>query len=116
MMEYPLDSEATASDLAYLSKHGKAELVWMSPEDFLSKVPHPATERLPAILDLKEKWFSPSSLNWLRNAMMTSVKLEPLYLDYTKMFRGWPSHEGRHRAWVARSLGINKIPVIVVKE
>jgi hypothetical protein len=40
-------------------------------------------------------------------------ELDPPMLDYTQMFRGFPSHEGRHTAFVAHKLGEAKMPVII---
>ena len=112
LMEYPLDEEELQRLLRLYGR--EARLVWMTPDEFLTKVPHPATEIIPAIVDLRAKWFSESSLGYLRKAFLEKVKLEPLILDYTKMFRGWPSHEGRHRAYVAKTYGIEKVPVLVI--
>jgi len=112
-MEYPLDWE----EVERLKKHygERGELVWMTPDEFLSKVPHPATPLVPAITDLRAKWFSETSLGYLRKAILKNIKLDPLMLDYSRMIRGWPLHEGRHRAYIAKTYGIDKVPVFVIK-
>jgi len=93
----------------------KAELVWMTPDEFLSKVPHPATPLVPAIVDLRAKWFSETSLGYLRKAILKKIKLDPLILDYSRIIDEWPSHEGRHRAYISKMYGIDKVPVMVIK-
>jgi hypothetical protein len=108
-----LDLEATEEMKRSLSKKGTVELVWMTPDEFLSEVPHPATRMLAAIRDLSEKWWAQSSIKYLTESIIQQRKLDPLYLDYTTMIFGWPAHEGRHRAYVAKRLGIEKIPVLV---
>jgi len=112
-MEYPLDWE----EVERLKKHygERGELVWMSPDEFLSKVPHPATALVPAIFDLRAKWFSETSIGSIRKAIMKNIKMGPLMLDYTAMIEGYPSHEGRHRAYVSKMYGIENVPVFVIK-
>lgn len=115
-MEYPLDEESLKRYLERFKHLGKkAELVWMTPDEFLSKVPHPVTDRVPALYDLREKFFSKTSIGFLRKAMMERAKLSPLLLNYADMWFGWPGHEGRHRAFVSKMLEIQKVPVLVVK-
>jgi len=111
--EYPLDEEELNRMLRWW--HGKnVKLVWMRPEEFLSKVPHPAFPEIPAISDLVHGW-SKYSIDRITEAIINKKKLPPLFLDYTRMIHGWPEHEGRHRALVSLKLGIEKVPVIVVK-
>jgi len=115
-MEYPLDEKETNRIIeAFRSRGYDAELVWMTPESFLSKVPHPITELVPAIANLAPKYFSQSSMRWITEAILSKTKLPPLILDYTSMFRGYPTHEGRHRAYVAWLIGITSVPVVVVR-
>jgi len=114
-VEYPLDKNLLESMTKRLSRHGTVELVWMSPKEFLSKVPHPATALIPAVLDLRAKYFSKRALGYIRKAIMAKAKLPPLILDYTFMWGGFPRHEGRHRAFVSQQMGIKQIPVLVVR-
>ena len=113
-MEYPLDWEETDRMLRrFSSSLEKAELVWMSPREFLSKVPHPRGS-FPAVLNLEEG-FDRGSLELVEKAYRTGRPMEPLLLDYVNFFRGYPSHEGRHRALVALRLGVERVPVVVVR-
>jgi len=116
-MEYPLDEKRLEYMMWTFEKHGyDVKLVWMTPDEFLSQVPHPTTTLIPAIVDLAPKYFSQSSIKWITEAIMRNAKLDPLVLDYTSIVEGYPLHEGRHRAYVAKMLGIEKVPVVVVKE
>jgi len=91
-----------------------AELEWMSPNEFLSKVPHPATTLIPASL-AEEKYFDKGSIKYITESILSGKKLDPLILDYSDMYHGYPTHEGRHRAYVAKKLGIKKLPVLVIR-
>jgi hypothetical protein len=114
-MEYPLDLEAVEQKKKYYISLGKkAELVWMTPDEFLSKVPHILTPLVSSLFDLRDEFFSKTSLGYIRKAFMSKMKMEPLLLDYTITVAGWPSHEGRHRAYVAKTYGIERVPVLVV--
>ena len=112
-----LDQDEAEALKGYFQSLGKkVELVWMSPDEFLAKVPHPVTPTIPALLDLREEFFSKTSLNYIRKQIMKKEKLPPLLLDYSRIWFGWPTHEGRHRAFVAKTLGIEKVPVLIVGE
>jgi len=114
-VEYLLDLEEAEELIKYYQGLGKkVKLEWMPPREFLAKVPHPATTAVPAIADLREKFFSKTSLGYIRKKIMKEEKLPPLVLDYSLMWFGYPSHEGRHRAFVAKALGIEKIPVLII--
>jgi len=113
-LEYPLDEEELKRMLQWWPDKD-TRLVWMRPEEFLSKVPHPAFPGISAVLDLEHGW-SESSIEHITEAIINKKKLPPLFLDYTRMIHGWPEHEGRHRALVSLRLGIKKVPVIIVKE
>jgi len=114
-LEYPLDENLLESMTKQLGQYGTVELVWMSPKEFLGKVPHPATALIPAVLDLRARYFSKTSLGYIRKVIMAKRKLPPLILDYTSMWGGFPRHEGRHRAFVSQQMGIQQIPVLVVR-
>jgi len=91
-----------------------AKLVWMSPLEFLEKTPSPCATGHTAAADIHLKGcFSESSLGYLRERVNEGKPLDALFLDYEKKFRGWPSHEGRHRALLAHRLGEKRVPVIV---
>lgn len=102
------------------------DIVYMSPSSFLARVPHPAIEGIPALIGLEEettrikkgekpKYYAKSSIDYIKRQIEKRKKLEPLYLDYTQMWYGFPTHEGRHRAFVAISLGEKEVPVKVIK-
>jgi hypothetical protein len=78
----------------------KGKMVWMSPDKFLS---------LAYPLDVPYK----DSLNSLRKAMKlgNSIPHLLLYVDMEK--KKVIGHEGRHRAKVAKELGIEKVPVFI---
>ena len=121
LLKYPLDEEAANREVEnfkarYRHQSVKVELVWMRPEEFLKQCPLSGNIHVAALrgLHLTQHW-SESSISYLTTQIYAGRKLDPLYLDYNNMFLGWPSHEGRHRAWVAINLGIEKVPVIVIK-
>jgi len=90
-------------------------IVEMSPLQFLSKVPSPCREGKTAKEDLNlEGCWTESSIRYIEKEITENKPLEAPILDYTKPFRGFPSHEGRHRAYVAYRLGVKKIPVMVI--
>lgn len=94
--------------------NGVAKIVYMSPDEYLSKTPSTSSELISAARQ-NENDFSESSLKYLRSKAEKGEVFETPYLDYTNMFRGWASHEGRHRAFLAKKLGMSKIPVVVIK-
>ena len=114
-VDYPLNTkEAELIIKRYESKGEKAKLEWMSPTRFLASVPHPHTTELPAYWS-SEKDYDKSSLKRVALAYLKGREMEPLLLDYTAMWYGYPTHEGRHRAFVAKELGVEEIPVVVVE-
>jgi hypothetical protein len=72
-------------------------LIWIPLGDFLRLVP-------------KAKFFE-GVLRELRERMMNRRPLDPMFLDIDKMGEVI-GHEGRHRAFVAKELGISLVPVI----
>jgi len=92
----------------------RASIVWMSPDEFLSNCPAVGTTSRSA-KDMLEWDYDSGSLNALRKRIENGQKMEILFLDYSRMWHGFPSHEGRHRAFIAKQMGIEKIPVTVVK-
>jgi hypothetical protein len=96
-------------------KDVECKVVEMSPLDFLAKVPSPCREGYTALedLNLPDCW-SQTSINYIMDQVKKGTELEPPILDYTRMFRGFPTHEGRHHAYVAYKLGYDRIPVLVI--
>jgi hypothetical protein len=78
----------------------KGKMVWMSPDKFLS---------LARKLDFPYE----DSLNSLRNAMKDGKSIPHLMLGVDMVKRKVIDHEGRHRATVAKELGIEKVPVFI---
>ena len=78
----------------------KGKMVWMSPDKFLSLVRK---------LDFPFE----DSLNSLRQAMKDGKSIPHLMLGVDMVKRKVVDHEGRHRATVAKELGIEKVPVFI---
>lgn len=91
-----------------------AEVVYMTPEQVLRKMPSKVTVSASAAWD-EERHYSKSSLDYLTAKAEKGEFFEPPYLDYTDMWYGWPGHEGRHRAFLAKKFGMEEIPVIIIK-
>jgi len=78
----------------------KGKMVWMSPDKFLS-------------LARKLDFPSEDSLTWLRQSMKDGKAIPHLILGVDMVRRKVIDHEGRHRATVAKELGIDKVPVFI---
>lgn len=78
----------------------KGKMVWMSPDKFL---------HLARKLDMP----SEESLNSLRQAMKLGQPIPHLMLGVDMVNKKVVDHEGRHRATVAKELGITKVPVFI---
>jgi hypothetical protein len=117
-MEYPLSKRWV------VGLRPNEKLVWMTPNNFLKRVPYPSSglrmkddrkRKVPSAIRAPEKDYTGSSLDYIFHEIKAGRKLLPLMLDYTRIFGGYPDHEGRHRAFVAKMLGIKKVPVIVIR-
>ena len=92
----------------------RASIVWMTPNEFLSNCPAVGTVSRSA--DTMLEWdYDSGSLKYLREKIQRGESMDIPFLDYNKMVYGYPSHEGRHRAFVAKQIGIKKVPVLIVK-
>jgi hypothetical protein len=102
--------------------HCTVALQWMSPDKYMSMLPDQCgqyrCDRAP------EKYFDDGSIKDLTEKMEKGVELDPPWIDLTdhrkfeSILGGTLHHykqEGRHRAFVARKLGIELIPVVVVQ-
>lgn len=93
----------------------ECKIVEMSPLEYLSKVPSPCREGVTADKDVELKGcFSESSIRYITKQIERGEELDVPFLDYERMFRGFPTHEGRHRAFVAYKMGAKRIPVVVL--
>lgn len=125
---FNLDTNESARFLEYFSNRcdeygGNCDtaLIYMTPDDFLKHVVDPSCQVRGD--HAGKECFDPGSLDYLTKAMTKGDRLGPLMLelDRVKMFKTkkegiipTASHEGRHRAFVAKMLGIERVPVIVV--
>ena len=93
---------ATGDDLqSYGQMAGwKGKIVWMTPDKFLS-LAHPLTD--PQQLRLKD----------LEDKIAAGKPMDFLVLKVDPKRNKVVGHEGRHRATVAKKLGIEKVPVLV---
>jgi len=105
-------------------KNCTVALQWMSPDTYLrllpAQVPAMRADRAP------EEWWDAGSIKDLTEKMVKGKDIDPLWIDLTsrrvlKMeltdeYLNRYEHEGRHRAVVARKLGIELVPVIVIQD
>lgn len=101
-IEYPM---ATGDDLAsYGGMAGwKGKIVWMTPDKFLS-LAYPLSHPIP------------QSLSRLEKRMREQLPIDFLVLKIDSKRNKVIGHEGRHRATIAKKLGIEKVPVLVYFE
>ncbi len=92
------------------------EIVWMSPEDYLResyKLQNYNIDYLKYKFPLKyyiERSIDPEKINEYTERTLEGSKMPIPVLDYNDM-----SQEGRHRAVVAKELGVEEMPVLVVR-
>jgi hypothetical protein len=92
----------------------RAKIVYMSPDDFLNKTPRIDTHLAPASTHIEQD-YDQGSLASIREGIARGAQIDIPSLDYSRMWYGWPSHEGRHRAFVAKQMGVKTIPVLVTE-
>lgn len=100
-LEYPT---ATGEDLhSYRGNiNWKGKIVYMSPDKFL---------RLAA--KLPDQFVDKESISNLERKMLEGSPLDPLSLSVDMSKKKVTGHEGRHRAMVAKKLGIVEVPVFI---
>jgi hypothetical protein len=103
-MDYPLAKKGEQQ--SYEGHAGwKGKIVWMTPDKFLSLChPLPAGEK------------NDLSAQNLRKRMKEKLPIDFLVLKVDSKQKKVIGHEGRHRATVAKELGIEKVPVLVYFE
>lgn len=83
----------------------------MTPDEFLSLAAKPVSvKRDTGEVKLV---YSKRSLGELANRMRREKMIDPLFLDVDSSACRVVSHEGRHRARAAKSVGIDKLPVVL---
>lgn len=102
----------------WVPKHG---IAWMSPDEYLGTVTNEinkrATERgHPPITQLQLEDVAGSTKNRepLKQHMLAGKPLDPLWIEWHEDGR-YLGQEGRNRAMVARELGIQKVPVVLIR-
>lgn len=103
-IDYPL---AKGADLqSYEGQEGwKGKLVWMTPDQFLKLA-------IPLYVDWEKKY---RSEQWekLKDRISKGLPMDFLVLEVDMEKRKVIGHEGRHRAHIAKELGIEKVPVLI---
>ena len=100
-MEYPMatgkDVQANAGDVNW-----KGKIVWMTPDKFL-KLAAP----------LPDWAVNQDAVNNLEKRFTNQLPTDFLVLEVDMVKRKVTAHEGRHRAMVAKKMGIEKVPVLI---
>ena len=100
---------------SYIPADTPCKIVEMSPLEFLSKVPSPYRTGKTAREDINlSGCWSQNSIKSITTRIQQNLPIHPPILDYRNIFYGFPTHEGRHTAYVANKLGAKKIPVIII--
>lgn len=100
------NTESTVSKVKEAVKSGEAQLVEMSPREYLERC---AIQVFGESVEDSVKGISPENSSMYADKMKEGTKFEVPYLD----LKG-KEQEGRHRAVAAMINGIEKIPVIVI--
>ncbi len=104
-MEYTLNRNSSL----FKYKPYSQKLVWMRPDEFLELAP----PKVPGFSRYDESVYSKESLKSIINGLKAGSKFDPLFLDVDIRTCRVINHEGRHRAFAAYKLGIEKVPVII---
>jgi hypothetical protein len=97
-------------DLPSYYRNMEAEVVYMSPKEYLASCAKIQGTSYEEQLNIVDK--DSSKVNKLIDLIDSGVKLNMPYLNFVN---GYLSQEGRHRAKAAMDLGYTKIPVLVIK-
>ena len=104
-MEYMLNRKSSL----FKYKPYSQKLVWMRPDEFLELVP----PQVPGFSRYDERVYDKGSLESIERGFREGSEFDPLFLDVDIDTCRIINHEGRHRAFVAYKLGIEKVPVII---
>ena len=98
-MNYPLANPPMYGDSDYESRGGR--IISMSPDKYLSFTP---------ALNLDDE--TQDNIEDLMNSMKQGREIDPptLYLKGDRVV----DHDGRHRAYAAKELGITELPVLIM--
>ena len=118
-MRYVLNRGRLQEVMSKLRRKGyKPKLVWMSPEEYLRIVMGTWGYIFPPRPESLGRWrlLDVAKYSRVRKAFRAGIPLPPLYLNTKERLpTGEPVHDGRHRAYVALSFGVPKVPVVVVE-
>lgn len=89
------------------------ELVWMTPEKFLSLAVPVIKLDDTVYTRYSEEIYDKGSLEKIKKRLKNELEIDPLFLDVDIDTGRVSQHEGRHRAFVAHQLSIKKIPVLI---
>ncbi len=100
-LKYPM---AIGKDMqSYEGAHGwKGKIVYMTPDKYLR-----LAKRLP------DEFYNMESMVKLEKRMLDQLPIDVPVLEVDMKKKEVVGHEGRHRAMVARKLGIHEIPVLI---
>ena len=100
-LKYPM---AIGKDMqSYEGAHGwKGKIVYMTPDKYLR-----LAKRLP------DEFYNMESMVKLEKRMIDQLPIDVPVLEVDMKKKEVVGHEGRHRAMVARKLGIHEIPVLI---
>ena len=101
-------SETTTPYIDDMIKSGRADIVEMSPKTYLQEVAYNIFDQ--STLETTLRGTSVANINRYMAQMRSGTKFDTPYLNYRDN-----QQEGRHRAIAAAMLGIDKIPVVIVR-
>jgi len=101
-------NETTTPYIDDMIKSGRADIVEMSPKTYLQEVAYNIFDQ--STLETTLRGTSVANINRYMAQMRSGTKFDTPYLNYRDN-----QQEGRHRAIAAAMLGIDKIPVVIVR-
>lgn len=130
-LEYRMEVDEAVRSLEYeVNRCSKKDykctvaLQWMPPQEFMKMLVCPCGEE--RCDEAPEEWFNGESIHDLTDKMKHGQRLDPLRIDLTDRmiymcqltdrYLNHYDHDGRHRAFTARKLGIPLVPVVVIAD